>query len=181
MAFGADFGCMRCCKTNPVDLEGSRGQVLVVFGGFGRFYRGRGLDSQLWPKRGRCVLQRVIIGKVLVVRPFTSSDKSSTSFGIGHPHSATRPLSKSLQKLWVFWFFDPGQGEVRGPPGGPPGPSVGLPGASRRPPGPKTNQSKKPRNPKELTEHWRRCNMAAPVHPGSPGRPRGLGVTPTSD
>ncbi len=32
---GADFGCNRHCKTNPVDLEGSRGQVLVVFGGLG--------------------------------------------------------------------------------------------------------------------------------------------------
>ncbi len=31
----------------------------------------------------------------------------------------------------------------------------GPPGASRGPQGPKTNQSKKPRNLKELTEQWR--------------------------
>ncbi len=31
---GADFGCSRHCKTNPVDLEGSRGQVLVVLRSF---------------------------------------------------------------------------------------------------------------------------------------------------
>lgn len=33
LAPGADFGCNRHCKTNPVDLEGSRGQVLVVEAG----------------------------------------------------------------------------------------------------------------------------------------------------
>jgi hypothetical protein len=31
---GADFGCNRHCKTNAVDLDGSRGHVLVVLGGF---------------------------------------------------------------------------------------------------------------------------------------------------
>ncbi len=40
---------------------------------------------------------------------------------------------------------------ILGAPGAP-----GAPGASRRPPGPKTNQSKKPRNLKELTEQWSR-------------------------
>ncbi len=40
-------------------------------------------------------------------------------------------------------------------PGRPPGLSVGLPGASRRPPGPKTNHSKKPRNLNKVTELWR--------------------------
>ncbi len=34
---GADFGRNWHCKTNPVDLEGSRGQVLVVLGVFGGF------------------------------------------------------------------------------------------------------------------------------------------------
>ena len=38
-----------------------------------------------------------------------------------------RPLSRALQKVWVFRFFDPGLGR---PPEGPPGLSVGLPGAS---------------------------------------------------
>ena len=33
---GADFGCNRHCKTNPVDLEGSPGQVLVLLIGFGK-------------------------------------------------------------------------------------------------------------------------------------------------
>ncbi len=31
---GADVWCNRCCKTNPVDLEGSRGQVFGVLAGF---------------------------------------------------------------------------------------------------------------------------------------------------
>ncbi len=38
---GADFGCNRHCKTNPVDLERSRGQVLVVWGGFWKLLGGR--------------------------------------------------------------------------------------------------------------------------------------------
>ena len=33
LASGADFGCNRYCKASPVDLEGSRGQVLEVLGG----------------------------------------------------------------------------------------------------------------------------------------------------
>ncbi len=39
---GAHLGCNRHCKTNPVDLEGSGGQVLVDLRGFvlGRFYEG---------------------------------------------------------------------------------------------------------------------------------------------
>ena len=41
----------------------------------------------------------------------------------------TRPLSRALQKVWVFRFFDPGPGASGGPPEGPPGLSVGLPGA----------------------------------------------------
>jgi hypothetical protein len=44
-----------------------------------------------------------------------------------------------------------------GPPGSPRGPSVGLPGASRRLPGPKTNQSKKPRN---LTEFIKQRSLS---------------------
>ncbi len=34
----------------------------------------------------------------------------------------------------------------------------GPPGASRMPLGSKTNQSNKPRNLKELTEQWRKCD-----------------------
>ena len=34
LASGAHFGYNRYCKANPVDLEGSRGQVLEVLGGF---------------------------------------------------------------------------------------------------------------------------------------------------
>ena len=70
------------------------------------------------------------------------------------------PLSRALQKVWVFRFFDPGPGGSGGPreaPQSPPWAFPGPPGASRRPPGPKTNQSKKPRNLKELTEHWSLC------------------------
>jgi hypothetical protein len=37
---GADFGCNRHCKTNPVDLEGSRGLVLMVLGGFRKVVMG---------------------------------------------------------------------------------------------------------------------------------------------
>ncbi len=51
---GADFGCNRHCKTNPVDLEGSRGQVLVVLGGFWGVLGeegGSNINSNLWPKR----------------------------------------------------------------------------------------------------------------------------------
>ena len=34
LASGAHFGYNRYCKANPVDLEGSRGQVLEVLNGF---------------------------------------------------------------------------------------------------------------------------------------------------
>ncbi len=54
-------------------------------------------------------------------------------------------------------FFDPGLGASEGPrkvPLGYPWAFPGPPEASRRSPGPKTNQSKKPRNLKELTEQW---------------------------
>ncbi len=55
LASGADFWCNRHCKTNPVDLEGSRGQVLVVLGGFWKVSgRGEGgkINLPLWPKAG---------------------------------------------------------------------------------------------------------------------------------
>ncbi len=54
-----------------------------------------------------------------------------------------------------FYVFLPGPGEGPGSPGGPPEPSVGLlgaPGDLPEAPGPKINQSKKPRNLKELTK-----------------------------
>ncbi len=105
------------------------------------------------------------------------------------PAAETKPKPEPNQNSAAQWgpaksmdfrFLDSGRG-VRGPPGGPPGLSVGLPGASRRPAGPKTNQSEKsvfcflcfvvfwhprhdaqlqrdlsetPRNQKELTERW---------------------------
>ncbi len=47
----------------------------------------------------------------------------------------------------------------------------GPPGISRRPPGPKTNQSKKPKNLKDLTEQWSLIEVKyAPEH--FPGHPR---------
>jgi hypothetical protein len=51
---GADFGCNRRCKTNPVNLEGSRGQVLVVLGWFlGCFRKGWGTFLTVrWLSRG---------------------------------------------------------------------------------------------------------------------------------
>ncbi len=53
---GADFGCNRHCKTNPVDLEGSRGQVLGGWGGFwtgfGVGVGGEGINVSMWPKAG---------------------------------------------------------------------------------------------------------------------------------
>ncbi len=68
-----------------------------------------------------------------------------------------RPLSRTMQKVWLFRFCDPGPG-APGPPGRAPG---AIPGPSRCPRGPaggprgsKTNQSKKSRNLKELTEQW---------------------------
>ena len=75
---------------------------------------------------------------------------------------------------YVFW---PGPGGLWGPPGSPPEPSVGLPGASRRPPGPKTDQSKKPRNLKVMIEQWRlylraKQNQNSNCFPGSGPKPR---------
>ncbi len=51
---GADFGCNRRCVTNPVDLEGSRGQVWVVLNGFWKVLGSGGskINSPLWPKAG---------------------------------------------------------------------------------------------------------------------------------
>ncbi len=53
------------------------------------------------------------------------------------------PLSRALRKLWVFRFFDPGPGASGGPrkvPLGVPWAFPGPPGASKKPPGPKTNR-----------------------------------------
>ena len=51
---------------------------------------------------------------------------------------------------------------------------MGLPEASGRPPGPKTNQSKKPRNLKELTEQWKQRRGRSPIGaiPEGPGADR---------
>ncbi len=48
---GADFGRNRHRKASPVDLEGSRGQVFVVLGGF-RNVLGGNINFPLWPKAG---------------------------------------------------------------------------------------------------------------------------------
>ncbi len=61
------------------------------------------------------------------------------------------------QKYGCFRFFDRGPSGSGGPREAPLGylwAFPGPPGASRRPPGPKTNRSKKHRNPKELIEQW---------------------------
>ena len=71
--------------------------------------------------------------------------------------STPGPLSRDLQNVWVFRFLTraPGPREAsERSPWAIRGPSQGSPGASRRPPEPKTNQSKKHRNLKELTEQW---------------------------
>ena len=71
---------------------------------------------------------------------------------LGQTRTRARPLRRALQKVLVFMFFDPGPGGSEGPREGPEalrGPFRCFRG-SRRPPGPKTNQSKKPRNLKEL-------------------------------
>ncbi len=85
--------------------------------------------------------------------------------------NGTRPLSRALQKVWVFRFFDPGPGASGGPRKvslGYPWAFPGPPEASRRPPGPKTDQSKKPRNLKELTERWRRVGKDLIAQTSSP-------------
>ena len=74
------------------------------------------------------------------------------------PIASPRSLSRAQQKVLVYRFFDPGLGGSGGPreaPLGYPWAFPEPPGASRRPTGPKTNQSKKPRNLKGLTERWR--------------------------
>ncbi len=75
--------------------------------------------------------------------------------------ASARPLSRALQQVWVFRFCDSGSGNSGGPREAPkshPWAFPGPPGASRRPPGPKANQSKKPINLKELTEQWSQAN-----------------------
>ncbi len=71
--------------------------------------------------------------------------------------SGARPLSRALQNKCVFSLFDPGQGEVRGGPGGPPELSVGLPGP-KPPGGPRglrQTKATKTIQLKILTERWR--------------------------
>ncbi len=73
---------------------------------------------------------------------------------------ASRLLGRFLtpQQVWVFRFFGPGPRGSGGPreaPEGPPWAFPGPPEASRGRPGPKTNESNKPRILKELIEQWR--------------------------
>ncbi len=81
-------------------------------------------------------------------------------------------------------FFDPGPRGSGGPAGGPPpSPSWALPGppgASRRPPGPKTNEGKKSGNLKKLIEQWSSqlwFKRDSPLNSG----PRGPALTPPSN
>ena len=53
-----------------------------------------------------------------------------------------------------FRFFDPGPAVSGGPQKVPLGYPWAFPGPPERPPGPKTNQSKKHRNLKEMIEQW---------------------------
>ncbi len=50
---GADLWCNRRCKTNPVDLEGSRGRVFEVLVEFWWALRveGGAINLKLWPTR----------------------------------------------------------------------------------------------------------------------------------
>jgi hypothetical protein len=60
--------------------------------------------------------------------------------------SGHRCLGRSVgaqQKVWVFMFFDPGPWASVGPLKVPLGYPWAFPGPPERPPGPKTNQSKK--------------------------------------
>jgi hypothetical protein len=72
----------------------------------------------------------------------------------------TGGLGRSMGPCKKYWFScfltrAPGPREApRKVPLGYPWAFRGPPGASRRPPGPKTNQSKKHRNLKEVTEQW---------------------------
>ncbi len=81
---------------------------------------------------------------------------------VAAPPSCTLPLNMALQKVWDVRFFDPGPGESGGhreAPQSPPWAFPGPPRASRRPPGPKTNQSERPRNLKELIMQWSRSAL----------------------
>ncbi len=67
--------------------------------------------------------------------------------------TASRPLSRALQKVLVFRFLGPGPQGLGRPPEVSLACQEALPGppeASRRPPGPKTNHSKKPYKPKTM-------------------------------
>ncbi len=61
LASEADFWCNRRCKTNPIDLEGSRGQVLVVWDGLLKVLGWGGkIKFPLWPKAGSSSFQIVL-------------------------------------------------------------------------------------------------------------------------
>ncbi len=79
--------------------------------------------------------------------------------------------------------MDPAPGGSGGPreaPLGYPWAFPGPPGAFRRPPGPKTNESKKLRNVKELTEQWRilRKALAGPSAARNGPHPFGVSLVP---
>ena len=96
----------------------------------------------------------------------TTGNIPGTTYDIHHTHKYDRrvanyklptPLKRAPQQIWVFRFFGLGPGGSEGPreaPQSPPWAFPGPPGASRRPPGPKTNKSKKHRNLKELIKQW---------------------------
>ncbi len=88
LPFGADFGCNRHCKTNPVDLEGSRARVLSLLGAF-REAGGRGKTNfPLWPKAGyvkrlwtpgRCASQNKILSPVPSLSDLTVTPSEPTA------------------------------------------------------------------------------------------------------
>ncbi len=71
------------------------------------------------------------------------------------------------RKPWVFRFVGPGPGCSGGPreiPQGPPWAFPESPGPPQGPPGPSTNQSKTPRNPKVLIKRSRCCASKPKEH-----------------
>ncbi len=77
---GADFGCNRHCKTNPVDLEGYGAQVLVVLGGVCKVFGSVGGLGSLFG--------------MFLARPQEHS-KSAGSGGPGPPSDRRAVLGKS--------------------------------------------------------------------------------------
>ncbi len=141
------FGTIRCSAILRVPENEIRRTS-----GLGSVIRRRGSRLPPSPRNG---LRIGLSGKVCL-RAGTVGNGPSPNLGRRPPPNRpklkaifSRPLSRALQKVWVFRLFDPGPGPSGGPrkvPLGYPWAFPRHPEASRRPPGPKTNQSQKPRN-----------------------------------